>query len=59
VSLAVTKHFKFDATAHQELIIIPTTVKPGQETAFTLSVFSDEELEVEKFNPPKIVDVTS
>jgi hypothetical protein len=55
----VTKHFKFDATAHQELIIIPTTVKTGQETAFTLSVFSDEELEVEKFNPPKIVDVTS
>jgi len=57
----VYKHFKFDTTqAHNhELIIVPTTVKPGQETSFKLSVFSDSPVELDKFTPPKIVDVTA
>jgi len=53
----VYQNFKFNTTNHKAVIIIPTTVKPQQETTFTLSVFSDYEIELEKFNPPKIVDV--
>ena len=57
----VYKHFKFDpAKPHNhELVIVPTTVKSGQETSFTLTVYADEDVELEKFTPPKIVDVTS
>jgi len=57
----VYKFFKFDTSKanHQELIIVPTTVKAGQESSFTVTVYSDEEIELEKFNPPKIVDVTN
>jgi hypothetical protein len=55
----VYKHFKFDPAKAQELVIVPTTVKAGQETSFTLTVYADEDVELEKFTPPKIVDVTS
>jgi len=53
----VYQNFKFDTITHKAVIIIPTTVKPQQETTFTLSVYSDYDIELDKFNPPKIVDV--
>jgi hypothetical protein len=55
----VYKHIKVDTTKeyHRELVIVPTTVKPGQETSFTISVYSDEPIDLERFKGAKIIDV--
>jgi len=53
----VFKTIELDPVADRETVIVPTTFKPAQETAFVVHVYSDEEFQLEPYAAPKVVDI--